>query len=184
MNLLVSTTEEGKMVNRKLIPWLLSLAIFLLMMYATRTIEGAARAPKKLGTVLTGKFVARADGPPVTGFGVNRQSYIFEMLSPLGSEFVTLSDTFFIYEPQLSEGVMDYSKLYKIKAVRNQKCDGTLEDISRRFIFDSHGRFVEMRFALTYAKNLPSLTLPWQSPLPCYVVSAVQPPAQVATASN
>jgi hypothetical protein len=175
---------EDKVVNHKLIPWLLPLAIFLLMIYATRTTEGAARSRKQLGTVLTGKFVARADGPPVTGFGLNQQSYIFEMFSPPGSQFVALSDTFFIYQPQLSERVLDYSKLYKIRAVRNQKCDETLEDISRRFIFDSHGRFVEMRFALTYAKNFPSLTLPWQSPLPCYVVSTVQPPAQVATASN
>jgi hypothetical protein len=172
------------MVNHKLIPGLLPLAMFLLMMYATTTIEGAARSPRKFGTVLTGKFVAQADGPPVTGFGLNQQSYIFEMVSPLGSQFVTLSDTFFIYEPHLTERVLDYSKLYKLKAVRNQKCDETIEDISRRSIFDSHGQFVEMKFALTYAKNLPSLTLPWQSPLPWYVVSTVLPPAQVATASN
>lgn len=106
------------------------------------------------------------------------------MVSPLGSQFVRLSETFFIYEPHLTDRVLDYSKLYKLKAVRNQKCDETIEDISRRFIFDLRGQFVEMKFALTYARNLPSLTLPSQSPLPCYVVSTVQPPAQVATASN
>jgi hypothetical protein len=182
MNCLPGAAEEAKIVNHKLILRLLPLAIFLLMTCASTTVNAAKRSSKQLG-FLTGKFVARADGPPVTGFGLNQQSYIFEMVSPLGSQFVTLSDTFFIYEPHLTV-VLDYSKLYKLKAVRNQKCDETIEDISRRSIFDSHGQFVEVKFALTYAKNLPSLTLPWQSPLPCYVVSTVLPPAQVATASN
>ena len=171
------------MVNHKLMLRLLPLAVFLLMTGASTTVNAAKRSSKQLG-FLTGKFVARADGPPVTGFGLNQQSYIFEMVSPFGSQFVTLSETFFIYEPHLTDRVMDYSKLYKLKAVRNQKCDETIEDISRRFIFDSRGQFVEMKFALTYAKNLPTLTLPSQSPLPCYVVSTVQPPAQVATALN
>jgi len=172
------------MVNHRLIQRLLPLAIFLLMTCASTTVNAAKKSPKQLGVLLTGKFVAQADGPPVTGFGLNQQSYIFETVSPFGSQFVTLSETFFIYEPHLTARVLDYSKLYKLKAVRNQKCDETIEEISRRFIFDSRGQFVEMRLALTYGRNLPSLALPWQSPLPCYVVFSVQPPAQVATASN
>jgi hypothetical protein len=172
------------MVNHRLIPWLLPLAPFLMMMCGTRTIDAAARAPKKLGAALTGKFIAQVDGPPLTGFGVNQQSYVFEMSSPAGAQLVTIRDNFLIYEPHLPDRKLDYSKLYKITVIRDQKCDETLENISRRFVFDSHGGFVEMKYALTYAKNLPSLTLPWKSPLPCYLVSRMAAGARVATETS
>ena len=168
------------MVNHRVIPWLLLLAPFLMMMCGTTTIDAATRSSNKLGTALTGRFVAQVDGPPLTGFGVNQQSYVFEMPSPAGAQLVTIRDKFLIYEPPLPEWDLDYSKLYKITVVRDQKCDETLENISRWFVFDSHGEFVEMRYALTYAKNLPSLSLPWKTPLPCYLVSRMVAGAKVA----
>lgn len=177
----LSNSYRRKMATKKLIRVSLPLVILLLMICAATNGNGATRSRKPSGTVLTGKFIAQVDGPPLTGFGSNQKSYVFEMLSPFGSQFVRISDTFLIYQSHVPGRILDYSKVYKVTAVRNQKCDETLEDISRRFIFDSRGQFVEMKFALTYAKNLPSFTLPWQSPLPCYVVSTVQPPAQVAT---
>ena len=111
-----------------------SAVIFLVMFCATAEIDCAARSAKQLGTVLTGKFVARVDGPPVTGFGMNRESYVFEMFSPTGSQFVTLSNTFLIYQPHLPVWGLDYSKLYKLTAVRDATCDDTLENISRRAV--------------------------------------------------
>jgi hypothetical protein len=162
-------------------PWL---AIFLLIICATSAIDSAGSSSKVLGTVLTGKFVARVDGPPLTGFGVNHELYVFEIDSPTGSQFVTLSDTFMIYQPHVPIWDLDYSKLYKLTAVRDSKCDDTLENISRRSIFDSHGRFIETKNALTYAKNSPVIVLPWTSSLPCYVVSPVQPPAKTLTEAN
>jgi hypothetical protein len=161
----------------------LSVAIFLLIICATTAIDSAASS-KALGTVLTGKFVARIDGPRLTGFGVNHELYVFEMYSPTGSQFVTLSDTFLIYQPHLPVWALDYSKLYKLTAVRDSKCDDTLENISRRSLFDSHGQFIETKNALTYAKNSPVLVLPWNSSLPCYVVTPVQPPAKILTEAN
>jgi len=162
----------------------IAIAVFFLIICATAAIDSAASSSNQLGTVLTGKFVAQVDGPRVTGFGSNRQAYIFEMDSAGGSQFVTLYYNFFIYQPQLQRQALDYSKPYKLTAVRDDKCDDTLENISRRFVFDSHGHFVEARFALSYATNLPSLTLPWKNPLPCYVLSPVPPGAKVATEAN
>ena len=123
------------MLTKKPIRVLLPLVILLLMICAT-TKGGATRSRKPSGTVLTGKFVAQIDGPPLTGFGLNQQSYVFEILSPFGSQFVRISDTFLIYQSHVPGRILDYSKVYKLPAVRNQKCDETLEDISRRFLFD------------------------------------------------
>ena len=158
-----------------------SAVIFLVMFCATAEIDCAARSAKHLGTVLTGKFVARVDGPPLTGFGMNRESYVFEMFSPTGSQFVTLSNTFLVYQPHLPVFGLDYSKLYRLTAVRDVTCDDTLENISRRAVFAPHGQFLEMKYSLTYAQNFPSTTLPWQSPLPCYVVTPVPPPGKMLT---
>jgi hypothetical protein len=156
------------------------LVLLLLLICSTVAIDSAASS-NQLGTVLTGKFVAQITGPPVTGFGLNHESYLFEMFSPTGSQFVTLSDTFLIYQPHLPVWSLDYSKVYKIKAVRDEKCDDTLENISRRSVFDKHGMFLETIYSLTYAHDFPPTALPWKNPLPCYVVSPVQPPAKILT---
>lgn len=173
--------RETTMANKNLTPWMVTVSTLLLILCAITAIDSGASSRKQLPPSLTGRFVAQVDGPPITGFGLNQQTYIFQQFSPFGTQFVTVSDTFLIYQPHLPSIGLDYSKSYKLTAARNEKCDDTLENISRRFVFDSHGRFVEMKYALTYAKNYPSLTLPWQSPLPCYVVSPVRPGAAVIT---
>jgi len=179
-----SSLPSFRCVRRRQSDWRLWLAILLLIICATSATDSAAKSAKNLGTVLTGKFVARVDGPRLTGFGMNQELYIFEMSSPTGSQFVTLSDTFLIYQPHLPVWALDYSKLYQLTAVRDNKCDDTLENISRRAVFDSRGQFVETRSALTYARNFPTLVLPWNGSLPCYVVSPVQPPAKMLTESS
>ena len=162
----------------------LYLAIFLLIICATTAIDSAAGSAKVLGTALTGKFVARIDGPRLTGFGLNHELYVFEIDSATGSQFVTLFDTFLIYQPHVPIWALDYSKVYQLAAVRDNKCDDTLENLARRSIFDSHGQFIETKNSVTYAKNFPILVLPWTSSLPCYVVSQVQPPAKTLTEIN
>jgi hypothetical protein len=158
-----------------------ALAILLLFICSATAVDSVASSAKKLGTVITGKFVARVDGPLLTGFGENYESYIFQMDSPAGTQFVRLSDTFLIYQPHLPVWALDYSKVYKLTALRDEKCDDTLENISRRYIFDSHGQFLEMKAGLTYAQNLPILALPWQGAVLCYVMSPVQPGAKILT---
>jgi hypothetical protein len=172
---------EMTMLNRKLTPRVVTVSTLLLTVCAITAIDSGASSRKQPPPTLSGRFVAQVDGPPITGFGMNQQTYIFQQFSPFGTQFVTVSDTFLIYQPSLPNVGLDYSKFYQLTAVRSEKCDDTLENISRRFVFDSHGRFVEMKYALTYANNYPSLTLPWQSPLPCYVVSPVRPGAAVMT---
>ncbi len=159
------------------------LTILLLLIYSTVAIDSAASS-NQLATVLTGKFVARVSGPPVTGFGLNHEYYVFEMFSATGSQFVTLSNTFLIYQPHLPVWGLDYSKLYKLTAVRDDKCDDTLENISRRSVFDKQGQFLETKYSLTYAQNFPPTTLPWKNPLPCYVVYPVQPPGKILTETS
>jgi len=159
-------------------------ALFLLLTCAAMPTDSSASSAKQLAMELTGNFVARVDGPPLTGFGANHQSYVFEMYSPTGSQFVRLSYAFFLYEPQVPDTALDYSKLYKLTAVKDDTCQDTLENISRRFVFDSKGQFVEVKHGLTYAKNLPTPTLPWKNPLPCYILSPVRPPAKILTESN
>jgi len=106
------------------------------------------------------------------------------MFSPTGSQFVTLANTFLIYQPHLPVWGLDYSKLYKLTAVRDATCDDTLENISRRAVFAPHGQFVETNYSLAYAQNFPSTTLPWKSPLPCYVVTPVPPPGKILTETS
>jgi hypothetical protein len=162
----------------------IAVAILLVAIYVTAPSDSSANSANQSGNVLTGKFVAQITGPPVTGFGLNHESYLFEIFSPTGSQFVTLSDTFLIYQPHLPIWSLDYSKVYKIKAVRDEKCDDTLENISRRSVFDKHGLFLETIYSLTYAHDFPPTALPWKNPLPCYVVSPVQPPAKILTETN
>ena len=165
------------MANQKRIPR--PVALFILLICVTTAIDSAAKSREQPSTGLAGKFVAQIDGPPLTGFGLNQQSFVFEMFAFGEWQFVTVSNTFLLYESHVPRRVLDYSKLYEISAVRNEECDDTLENISRRFVFDAHGNFVEMKYALMYAKNLPSLTLPWKNTLPCYVVTSVEPGAKV-----
>jgi hypothetical protein len=162
-------------------PWL---AVLLFIICAAAATDSAASSAKNLGEVLTGKFVARVDGPRLSGFGLNHELYVFEIDSATGSQFVTLFDTFLIYQPHVPIWALDYSKVYQLAAVRDNKCDDTLENLARRSIFDSHGQFIETRNSVTYAKNSPVLVLPWASSLPCYVVSPVQPPAKTLTEVN
>ena len=174
------------MADRKQARRLVPLALFLLAICVFTAIDSTAKSwksssKKPSAAILTGKFVAEVNGPALTGFGVNQQSYVFQLFSPSGSQLVRVSDTFLVYEQHLPDRVLDYSKLFRVAAVRDDRCDETLENISRRFIFDSRGYFLETKYSLTYARNLPSFDLPWKSLLPCYSVSPALTGAKVVT---
>ena len=147
------------------------ITIFILVISAAVATGCSARAAKQPRMVLTGRLVARVDGPRLTGFGQNHESYIFEMFSPGAPQFVRLSYKFLIYEPQVPKRTLDYSRLYKITAVRDDACDETLEKLSKTLAFNSGGDFVEIKYAITYAKNVPPLPLAWKLPMPCYLLS-------------
>src|SRR5277367_6544497 len=133
------------------------------------TASSTGSVPKP-GT-LTGRFVAQVDGTMLTSFGANHKFYIFEIESHPDPEFVILSYTFFLYQPQLPQHVFDYSHLYNFPAAWDQRCAHTMEEIAKRFVFDASGQFLGIKNAITYSKNVPPLTLPWKISLSCYVMS-------------
>ena len=122
--------------------------------------------------VLTGRFAARVDGPQLTSFGPNRESYIFQITSDPGIHFAILRYTFLIYEPQLPRRVFDFFRLYSFNAVKDDKCAQSLGDASKRFIFDEYGRFLGAKHELDYSKNAPSLAFLYKTRLSCYVLTS------------
>jgi hypothetical protein len=119
----------------------------------------------------TGRFVGRVEGPPITGFGANRRFYIFEIDSSTQPQFAIINYTFFIYQPILPRSILDYSRIFTINATLDGKCGQTLEQVSKRWLFNPNGEFYRTQYEITYSKNLPALTLPWKEALPCYVLS-------------
>jgi hypothetical protein len=146
---------------------LLAFILFSLGGLAASTI-----ADREVVTILTGRFVAKIPGPRLTSFGSNHDSYVFAVDSPTGSTFITLSYTFFLYEPQIHDRFLDYSRRYKIAAVRHPRCDRTLDALSETAIFDHDGAFVGIEYAVTYAEGAQAVHIPSKVTLPCYVLSA------------
>jgi hypothetical protein len=148
----------------------ITVAIVTAVICLATAIGSPASSKVKPGT-LTGRFVGRVAGPPITGFGANHESYIFEIDSSSEPQFAIISYTFFIYEPMLPRGVFDYSRIYTFNPALGERCGQTLEEVSKRFVFSVNGEFVGTKYEITYSKNLPPLTLPWKKPLSCYVLS-------------
>jgi hypothetical protein len=142
-------------------------AMVIYLAIATGSWAGSAVKPG----AFTGRFVGRVEGPPITGFGANRRYYIFEIDSSSEPQFAIISYTFFIYEPVLPRTVLDYSRIFTINAVLDGRCGQTLEQVSKRWLFNANGAFDKTKYELVYSTNLPPLTLPWKQPLPCYALS-------------
>src|SRR5213594_747217 len=98
---------------------------------------------------LTGRFVARIDGPPLTGFGENRDLYVFQTNS-YPPKLAILSYSFLIYEPSMPRSVLDYSLLYTIAVAADDSCNNNIEDISKAYIFNSFGTFLGTTYAISY----------------------------------
>ena len=122
--------------------------------------------------VLHGRFVASIDEPPLTSFGLNYQSFIFEMMSPHGRQFVRILHTFALFEPQIPSCVLDYKQSFEIVATHSNRCSASISNMSKKYVFDDEGRFVGFKSALEYSKGLPTLPIPRDEPLQCYVVSS------------
>jgi hypothetical protein len=120
--------------------------------------------------LLVGRFVAWINGPRLTSFGVNYESYLFEVAGPFGPHIVTLSYSFALFESQIPKAVLDYSQIYFVQATHNPSCDDTLADMAETYIFNSQQEFVAINFPISYVKNAPSAILPWKTVLPCYSV--------------
>jgi len=132
---------------------------------------GASANSTEAQASLTGRFVAQVDGPALTSFGWNRQSYIFQITSHPEPQFVILRYTFFLYEPQMPRWAFDYFRVYSLHAVRNDQCTQTLEEIAKRFVLDTKGRIIGIRYGINYSKNAPLLSSS-NTPMACYALSS------------
>jgi hypothetical protein len=133
---------------------------------------GASTKSTEAESSLTGRFVARIDGPPLTSFGSNRQSYIFQINSYPEPQFVILRYTFFLYEPQIPRWALDYIHVYNFHAVKNDHCTQTLEEISKRYVLDKKGKIIGTQYGINYLKNAPPLAPLSKTPMPCYALSS------------
>jgi len=60
--------------------------------------------------------------------------------------------------------------LYTFSAEANEQCRGSIEEISRHYLFDEHGMFSGAKLEIEYSKNAPALNLPLKTRLPCYLL--------------
>jgi len=122
--------------------------------------------------VLHGRFVAWIDGPPLTSFGLNYQSFVFEIMSPKGRQFVRIMHSFALFEPQIPSCVLDYKRSFELVATHSNVCSQSVSNMSKKYVFDDEGRFVGFKSAIEYSKGVPiTLPIPREQPLQCYVVS-------------
>lgn len=121
--------------------------------------------------VLHGRFVASIDEPPVTSFGLNYQSFVFEVMSPHGRQFVRIMHAFALFEPQIPSCVLDYKQSYEVVATHRNACSASVSNMSKKYVFDGEGRFVGFKSAIEYSKGMPRVPIPQDEPLQCYVVS-------------
>jgi hypothetical protein len=146
--------------------------ICILLQVGSSVVFGASTKSMEAQSSLTGRFVARIDGPALTSFGSNRQSYIFQVNSSPEPQFVILRYTFFLYEPQIPRWAFDYFRVYSLHAVKNDQCMQTLEDVSKRFVFDKKGRITGIQYGINYSKNAPPFASLSKTPMPCYALSS------------
>jgi len=141
--------------------WRMPAAIYTMLICSSITLVA------QNSSVLTGKFVARINGPALTSFGENHESYVFEITTP-SHQFVVLSYAFLLYQPRLPD-VLDYLHLYTFSAEENEQCEGSIEEISKRYLFDEYGTFVGVKYAIEYSRNAPHL-FPLNTRLRCYLL--------------
>ena len=122
--------------------------------------------------VLHGRFVASIGEPPLTSFGLNYQSFIFEVMSPKGRQFVRIMHAFALFEPQIPSCVLDYKQSFELVATHSNKCTESISNMSKKYLFDDEGRFLGFKSAIEYSKGVPTLPIPRDQPLQCYVLSA------------
>jgi len=123
--------------------------------------------------VLHGRFVASIGEPPLTSFGLNYQSFIFEVMSPKGRKFVRIVHAFALFEPQIPSCVLDYKQSFELVATHSNKCTESISNMSKKYLFDDQGRFLGFKSAIEYSKGVPTLPMPGDQPLQCYVLSDV-----------
>jgi hypothetical protein len=128
------------------------------------------QSPKS--TIMSGRIVAEVRTEGLTSFGLNYQSYVFEVETrnkPVTRSFIKFSYRFDQREPRLPKSFFDYSLTHKFRMTREEECDESWEGISSRFEFDNAGNFRSKQSALVYAKDAPVPQLDPHVTLACYI---------------
>jgi hypothetical protein len=126
--------------------------------------------PKR--AITNGRFVAKIPLQGITSFGLNYESYIFEVETGdkhNTKQLIKFSYRFDQREPRLPFSFFDHLLTHKFRLTRDEECDESWEGMSSLLVFDSAGVFHGKQNALVYAKNAPVLKLDPRSMLACYV---------------
>jgi len=123
--------------------------------------------------VISGHIVAQVPLAGVSTFGLNYESYVFEVegSGKHTKELIKLSYRFDQREPRLPKSFLDYSLTHTFRVTRDEDCDESWEGASNRFLFDDAGNFRGKQNALIYAINAPVSEVESGFTLACYVAT-------------
>jgi hypothetical protein len=124
--------------------------------------------------VMSGHIVAKVPLGALSTFGLNYESYIFEVETngKHGTkQLIKLSYRFDQREPRLPKSFFDYSLTHSFRMTRDEDCDESWEAVSNRLVFDDAGNFHGKQSALIYASNSPASEVEAGLRLACYVAT-------------
>jgi hypothetical protein len=124
--------------------------------------------------VMSGRIVAKVPLERLSTFGLNYESYIFEVYTDgkhSTKQLIKLSYRFDQREPRLPNSFFDYSLTHTFRMTRDEDCDESWEGVSSRFLFDDAGGFHGRQTALIYANNAPVTEVDSPLKLACYVAT-------------
>jgi hypothetical protein len=131
----------------------------------------------KVATEKTRPLVGRvlADVSTLTfgaGLGPKYTSFIFGVEEGGSTHLVPVkvSYAFFKSDGPPLESFFDYSKRYELKAIRDPKCDETVDSLSYVKNVDESGKPLPPTYVLRFSKGAPKVVLKPDAVLPCYAL--------------
>ncbi len=106
------------------------------------------------------------------GLGPKYTSFIFGVEEDGSTHVVPvkISYAFFKSDGPPPDGFFDYSKRYELQAVRESKCDETVDSLSYVKNADESGKPLPPTYVLRFLKGAPKIVLKPDLVLPCYVL--------------
>jgi hypothetical protein len=109
------------------------------------------------------RLLAREQPIARTSFGYNSEYYIAEMQHKSGERKLSrLSYRFLYYEAPMPAAFLDYSYVYRFRALRDDQCDTTLAAVTQKYAVRADGQIDIEDIALTYASGAPPDQRRWQ----------------------
>jgi len=107
-----------------------------------------------------------------SGLGPKWATFIFVAEEGGGTRVapVKVSYAFFKSDGPLPDSFFDYSKRYELQAVRDRKCDETVESLSYVQNVDESGKSLAPSYVLRFLDGAPKDVLKPDAVLPCYIL--------------